>query len=530
MKNFIFLLLTGLFFMMSGCTKENVDGPEESDVCSIDEIQSSFARILSNAVSESNSLRVFIKEKALEEFDYDYDVFYPFVKDDEVEPGKTFRDILLGYCSEKELSTIEKTLPKLTILVPDWSWIGCFSVNEWDVSSPKVAVSYVSTQAKVELFESGESIGILPARSFPDFPVLIIKSNERICYTPSTKGGVGQYSFIDECFNNVQTKVTHKFSKPIIDGTPDVSNFVPESQVNYRVKQAYSYFPEGPNSIYQRDYLYYNMTADNQQKPLYANIWETLYKFKFVKFNIPSLFDDKSGNVNYDFDKSHIDSKLEYKKNGSPKTVAELRSYFYAEGNLELQFIINVPSNNGGVFTTEKPYSVKFSEVFAIDHADLDFRHKTVFCRDWYVYTIDAAAIKPKWCELNWQLPKWDISQNSSTITISVAEFDETGSYEFTYSTKKTIAQNFKEEGSVELGNSTKWKIGLGLNQTISNESGQTEKYTRSQGGVDNLGQAELEYMKPVLIKKTQKNGISGYEVYTATTGSVDIMFLPFSY
>lgn len=529
MKKTSLCLLMGLSLLMA-CSKENIETLDVRGDVYIDDIQHSFAKILSEAVSENLCLRSFIKANALEQFDYDYDVFYPFVKDKEVESGKTFRDILLQYCSEEELSHIETNFPKLNILVPDWAWIGCFSVNSWDVSSDRVAVSYVSQNNYVELFENGKSLGTLPAGSFPNFPVLIIKSNERINYTPTTRSGDEQYSFIDEAFRNIQTKVEHRHETPTIDGTPDISNFVPASQINYRAKQAYTYFPAGANSIYQRDYLYYNMTGAGQEKVLYSNIWEKLYKFKFNSFNISSLFDDKVGNVSYDIDKSNLNKKWEYKKNDSPKTAAELKSYFYAEGNLELVFQINIPTNGGANFTTQKTKSVSFADVFAIDHADLDYRHRTWLCRDWYVYTIDINAIKPKWCILDWQLPKWDISTSSSIITVNVTEFDETGDREFTYTTKRTVANNFKVEGSAEFGSSTKWKVGLGYNNTVTNENSTSEKFTRTQGGVDNLGQAELEYITPVLLRQTTKNGISGYEVYTVTTGNVDLMFLPFSY
>lgn len=70
-----------------------------------------FAEIFSAAISNNEDLRSFIKDEALRQFDKDYDVFYPFVKDRTICGGKTFRDYLLDYVDEKELSKIEKDNP-----------------------------------------------------------------------------------------------------------------------------------------------------------------------------------------------------------------------------------------------------------------------------------------------------------------------------------------------------------------------------------------------------------------------------------
>ncbi|MCR5352058.1 MAG: hypothetical protein K6E35_06165 [Bacteroidales bacterium] len=521
--------------MLLSCSKI---APEEVDRASdsVSSAQQSFAAILSAAVSENPSLRTFIHTTALEQFDNDYDVFYPFVKNSVIEKNLTFRDILLNYTDEETLSSIEMTLPKLTILVPDWSWIGGFSVNSWDPSSD-VAVSFNIPDGYIGVYYQGEYLGELPDESFPDFPVLIIKDNERIVYSPGTKGGEAQYDFVDAAFSNTQTKVEHQYSEVLIDGTPDISNFVPEQEVNYRVREAFSYF-SGSSSCYQRDYLYYNMTAANQTKARNDNIWERVYKFKFNSYASSFLHDDvitisNRYFINYDLDAHPEKKKVDNRKNYDWKTAAELRSEFYADGKLDLLFLISIPAKSSGVFTTQKVTSVSFGDVFAIDHADLDYRHRTLFCRDWFVYTIKASYIKPRWCILNWTLPRWDISQESSMITINVAEFDETGSSEFTYTTKKTITNNFKLDtdiSNIPIGDSAKLKVGLGYSFTDANESSSTKKFTRTQGGVDALGQTEWDYLTPIVKSRIYKNNTWGYEINTITTGTVDFMILPYSY
>jgi len=45
--------------------------------------------------------------------------------------------------------------------------------------------------------------------------------------------------------------------------------------------------------------------------------------------------------------------------------------------------------------------------------------------KDWYVYTLESTAIKPKWCIVNLELVKWDISTDACIVTFVVTEFDE---------------------------------------------------------------------------------------------------------
>ena len=113
MKKVTFILALCLIF---GCAKENLPSSVEkaSQTMTEEEALESFAKILSKAVATNESIREFIKVKAIEQFDLDYDVFYPFVKDDVLSSGITFRNALLDVCEDpEELSQIESVCPKL---------------------------------------------------------------------------------------------------------------------------------------------------------------------------------------------------------------------------------------------------------------------------------------------------------------------------------------------------------------------------------------------------------------------------------
>ena len=535
-------MLTTLALVLSSCSK-TTNFENNSGINDAYSAAESFSQILSKATHENQDLRLFIKSKALEQFDKDYDVFYPFVKDSEISQGKTFREILLQYTDEKTLCNIENAIPKLTILVPDWSWLHCFSINDWDASKQELAVTCISRHGDISCYSNGDYVGALPSGGFPDFPTLIIKSNERMTYTPPTKGGDAQYGCVNEYFdnsNNAETKVEHQYLQVTVDGIPDISNFVPESETHCKAFSMFHCFHGEGRMCYQRDYLYYGMTKEGEEKTRLENVWEYIHKFKFKTWNMEALHDDigesvvndEIRSVNYDFDYSRFNQVIDYKEDYGEKSAEQLRNIFYAEGNIELMFLVAVPSKNGTIFTTEKPVSLSFGDAFAIDYVDLDYRHRTWFCKDWYVYTLNKnAAIHPKWYYADIQLPRWDLSTDSGAITIVVTEIDEKGSSEIEYTVKSTSANNFKVDGEVSGSYSgASAKVGLGYNNSNTQERTINATYKREQCGIDKLGQAEVEYLHPILENRISKNKVMGYNVHVVSTGMVDIMMLPVSY
>ena len=66
-----------------------------------------FSQILSEVVSNEELVREFIREESLKQFDKDYDVFYPLVKDKCINGDKSFKDYLVEYSDERTISKIE---------------------------------------------------------------------------------------------------------------------------------------------------------------------------------------------------------------------------------------------------------------------------------------------------------------------------------------------------------------------------------------------------------------------------------------
>lgn len=98
------------------------------------------------------------------------DVFYPYVKDHIFSSGKTFRQLIsLHQTYEGQLAAIEKAAPKLTILVPDFSWLdsNLFCASSWDTSNSFLCVGFDDKQDVHRLYSDGELLGELSASSFP---------------------------------------------------------------------------------------------------------------------------------------------------------------------------------------------------------------------------------------------------------------------------------------------------------------------------------------------------------------------------
>lgn len=95
------VVIFSILCTIPSCTKEEY---QLANSCSTElSTKEQFAELLSAVTSNSEELRCFLKKEALRQYDKDYDVFYPFVRDKIVCGEKTFRDCLLDYVDEKSL-------------------------------------------------------------------------------------------------------------------------------------------------------------------------------------------------------------------------------------------------------------------------------------------------------------------------------------------------------------------------------------------------------------------------------------------
>lgn len=518
----VFFIIVCVFF---SCTKEETSLIIRTS--QIDDPTEEFAQILSKAVSNDIGLRFFIRDEALAQFDKDYDVFYPLEKDRLVAQGRTFRHALLDFCNESVLSEIEQRLPLLNILVPDYSWLGAFSVRDWNPEDKDISVA-IKKGDKLIVYSDGVIEGELERNEFPDFPILIIKENERITYSKTTtKGGPAiKYSFVDDAFDpslDAKTKVESIYYYDQIFSISAPDNFLFSYEVPTPVINAYNEFG-GNDNRYQRDNIYFGMTNQVSTGELNTYIREYLYKFRFKTTTGGALYDATTQS-----DPAYADGSFPtyYYEKGDSLTLYELRNKdFRMDGNLEMRFqiIYGNGGGNGSISTNTISMSIPFSSLFEYDKVAVEYIHETWFTQKKYIYTINGNCLVPKWYIANIQLPiaagtVWNIGNTSSIIKIKAEEFDSgettTSTTSYSFNTSINMTTDLSSGGDFI---TRKNSYGVSLSQTYSSSC----TYVRTNE-TDNLGEVLLNYLDPVILNYTSGK----YEMNTYNTGYIEMMIIP---
>lgn len=502
---------------------------EQDDVI---EKQKSFAKILSQAVYNEEKVRSFIKEQALLQFDHDYDVFYPFVKDRIIDGNQTFRDVLLSYCDEDELVKIEETLPLLNILVPDLSLYCDFTPNNWDINDDEVAVISRDDNDN-HLYVNGESALKLPLSEVPGFPCLVVKNNERIevNMNPKTRSAGGlTYKFVNEIFDgskplpSLSPQTRHSNFEEDVELTV-TSYYMSESELDMEILDAYDMYKDNPYG-YDRDYIYYGIKNKTDIGELKRNVRETLYRFR-LNPRTYKMIADQGGSDGF------LQSTTEEKRY---LTADEIVKRVWTDGVFEFIFTCMVSDQNSSEsMKTTLVMPLKPSEVFAIKKVSVEHINSTMFRHSKNTYTVNPDNLESKWIFPDKHsfgnqifLQPWDLYSKSLVIHMSVDERDDGQTIERTESYQNEYAHKADFVGEGTFGKFGA-KIGYGF---TSKESKSTSTKVTTTVGSDHLGTLTFYYYDPVITdKRTTSSFLFGkrtvYKPYTVNNGSVEMTLIP---
>lgn len=493
--------------------------------------QREFARLLSKAVYNCQSLRTLIKEEAIKQFDNDYDVFYPFIKHKEVENGKTVRDILISFCDNKTiLSQIEETLPLLNIYVPNMELFGNFNAENWDVNDNEIAVSYLEQYGNTTFFGNGDSIFSLPPDEIPGFPVLFIKNNERLAAFKNTTrstnevGNNLEYKFRCDAFNGLMSKTRETNVYTTIEfGIEDYSNYVSESvlnSINPRIINSWNEFKD--DSGYQREAVFYGLTksGDNTNLTLNKSMRERLYKFKVDPYKYDKIADQEE-DPRYRIGEQSVQSKVGLSKE-------EIIRKIWTDGKFEIYFDFyrGVKVDNGALHESAT-ISIPPQDLFGFKVIDR-YRHGTWFRKSYHNYSIDVNSLRPRWVSgnrINGGFPSvthWDVENESISVFVKITEKDESEEItnEISYGSEYTLKAGID-------GNTTFGKYGIKASLNFEQKKTETTKsVAKTTKSSDDLGTLSFRIYDPLIISDIDKYG-KGYLMNTSTTGAVEIMFLP---
>lgn len=529
MKNagFFFVLLLAMAAACSDRLAEEVPGKRPSPqrpspvLLSEADAQTRFAAGLSQAIYNRADLRDFIKARSLRQFDKDFDVFYPLVKNEKTARGVTFREILLGYIPEAELAAIELALPLLTIYVPDLSLFTDITPYNWDTQDDEVPVAVKNDRKGCSLFLNGDYIEDMEADDIPGYHLLLVKNNERVVQrsTRSSDSFLDGYAFTDKAFDGltpesvVPSLQTRSFE-------PDDEDWIPKDKMDPVIIKAWNTMRANPSL--QRDNVYYGLTPTKTEGAMNQNIDEYIYRFQIDPAAYFKIADQK-GTGNKKDDPMIKDETLTNKK--TELSFSEIVRRLWTDGNFEIYVKVYTGVENiVNLVPDEYRYNVKPEELFEIV-IDKSRRHPTKFRHTKYYYRIDPYKLGKKWYyprdySRNCRLPKWDISTQSLERFFYVYEFDEDEIFKTTISKVTTFTHNFKSSADGSIGGI---KLGLGYDSMQSTQTSSTLEVQTTKTS-DPLGTLFVYFYDAVIV---EENAVKGYHPKNVANGTVSLTIMP---
>lgn len=491
MKKLIVILFSMLFVLLS-CRDNNeviIEGKEiPSNVLSSEKelnffLKKEFGKALAKVLAESKNAREIIKNEAVKQFDYDYDVLYQLVKDKKLETGFTFQQAIEKYAGKKTLSLIDEKLPTLTIFVPSLPEES-FSAATWniDLDIPVVAIRTNTTKGVPMVDDKGEE-WIFDSKYIPSFPVVVIKENERVITKdalPSSLssksssvqfGEKAQFVFIDQAFDN--TNVSTKSSG--IDAGYEGSGTADDPYVSAgisKILDAYNIYKNVEG--WQRDYIYYGITPTSPKGPFKGNFKEYLVGFELLgdaDFLLSKISDQAD-------DPAFTDNN-------------NIRESVWTDGNFEFKVKVYVGNKSGFgnefiTFFSYKPYML-FSPIYERGSGG---GRATVGSHGAFKNMGFSRDIK----RLSVPLFQWDLENYSSSVKISIEEVDQTQ----TVTTAQTTSTEFATNFGIDVGWEEPVKIGLKFGTSMKKTATTSYQVTTTLGN-DELGDVIINFGDPII-------------------------------
>lgn len=510
-KNVLCIAITGLFLL--GCNDNeqfiNVNSKDCSQLktkshsdYSTTFLKSEFSKALVKVLSENIDIRNLIRDEALKKIDYDYDVLYALIKDIQLNDGNTLEYLLAQYLDSDILDAINEEIPTLTIFIPKLPF-DSFSAESWNTEneSPAVAFRTYDTNDVTAYNINGEEYEI-PAEKIPTYPIIVVKENERITTGETTtratnnllvgtaKSGQSFY-FMDAVFNNLNHQNLQYSSSNLQtrgrgggrgdkdEHTPpeDVyynEDFTPDSQQEKMFKSIDIF--QNPTD-WQRDYVYYNLTPQQTKGPFDLRYREYLVGFQMLGDGQAAMnkIADQTGDPIYD---------------GGEHEVTDLGGgHYIISGWTDGEYEFNVKYCLGG----SSPAGTEVTTMFRANPENLF--HIVLDTEDWQSGKI--AYVDAIYLPLRIPLFEWNIENYSSTITISIEEYDPSETIKQSKSVTSKCATNFGYDAS--FGSTVK----NGLKFGASAEKSVTVAYeSTTTVGSDALGTVIINFGDQIILSK----------------------------
>lgn len=497
----LIVLLTSLSF--TACKKEEVKqtqtppptqvAPDPNDVYRI-----AFSKTLAKAVQAEPVLRSFIKTEAAKLFDNDYDVLYQAVKDKKLSSGITLHETLLKYADDADaFNSNVDNLPLLTIYVPE---LPNFNAESWDVQTqvPLVAVAQRHRE-DVSIFDAEGKELSLSSKYIPGFPVLVVKSNERVVLSNGSDAEGRQqkpyfsnarfaFSFLDDAFNGSISKASAGRKNEGVGHSGERTT----TSIDSVIDNAYTSGVE-----WHRDYIYYGISPTNSIGRFTNRFSESITSFKFTKPEHLGLISDHD--------------------NDSKAIINNTRPPAWTEGRFEIRISVFINAKNAVGQELRKYFTATGPELFKLEYDSI----WTGVIRIYLYKQATPISYNP-----NIELVPWDLEQYGSVWKFAVSEYDPSEEITRTVTNTTTYGANFEINASTGDKNKIGGKFGASMTTTHT----EVFQYKTTYGSED-LAEGVLDFRTPVIINKGVRHvlgfNIPYFTTYEVTTGIVSFSVEP---
>lgn len=459
---------------------------------------SEFSEILSKAVAQNKNVRDFLKTKALERIDNDFNVFYPVVKDELID-GKTFESILNQYSTDSiNLLAITKVIPLLNIHIPE---LFDNKVAELDIEDDEIPVLN-----GLDLYYNGELIDTLAADELPAFNLLVVNESSSIRKRSSiskSKNGLflnSEYEYVDDVFNpNCRIPITKTSGHEKNSISHHLSGFVLPDYLDPALRTSFAISQNKKTAT--RAVMYYNMNSiDDTNLELRPDVRDCIFRFQLN----PDGFDKYEKTAN---DKSIFDNSCSNKK--TSLTREEVLKKLINGEQFKFRFVIEY---NNSTQSTIKPKTIEFYvnvEDLYDFYINESYKHSTVFGRhSKYSYKLDSEQTRSKWYyplehRKDTRLERWDLKQDAIAKYIAVYLVHKDAGSTISYTQK--YSQTKVRSGKI--GTEIKWdtiiKLGIDGEFNASNTTSHDASITYSYSPKDIfLGEVSIDFFQDYPIEK----------------------------
>lgn len=456
-------------------------------------LKNRFSVALANVFCESEASREFIKQEALKQFDYEYDVLYMLIKDRVIENNQTFEDLLLRFMSKDELTSLLKKIPNLTIFIPALPE-DFFSPETWNTQKEIPLVAYMNNNKQILYTDNIGTINTIESDEIPAFPIAVVKPSERVfLQTSSTRNSDSSILTAQNGTNFIFTHKEFDNTNPTSKmQTRGVSTDYPEKLK--KIYEAKDYADK--NGIWQRDYIYYNISKKDGSGIFQKNISECIYYFELSgdPNNMYRLIADQGDDPHY--------SEYEVKVPKDPRDSGR-RDYalsFWFEGNFE--FIVKIYVSNTQLISNEiiKAISISPNDLFELNIENINTGRHQIKKR-----AIGIKNLKKYYLPNPLPLFDWNIEHYSSSIKISIEEKDNEVTEQKLIETTSNFASNF--EFNIGLGETIKKGAKFGASASTTQKVSTT---ITTHLDSEQLGDVIINFGDDIVIKNEMDAVVSG--------------------